>query len=123
MIRENGHSYSEYKYFKQIVVSYFEYCSYDAIEEIYALPEVKYYYRKMMNDKFYWFILLMLLKRKFKPFVTTFCSGPTKNYLTSLLRTRYFKFLITKSKLIDNTELLSRIHHAFASVPLQCSSN
>lgn len=121
LIRKCGSCYLQSKYFKRIVVSYLEYCSYGEISKVYEMLGIRNNYLDMLNDRFFSFILLMLLKRQFKPFVEAFCQGIRIN-LTSLLKTKYFKFMITKCKSTNCVVLLNRIHQALVGVPPSIAS-
>lgn len=114
-IERDGPKVLNSRYFKRILVSYVEYCSYDSLHHVYNLLGVSANVFQYLSDKYMTYILLMFLKRAYAPFIQLVTSTVVKQ-MVFLKETKYLYFFLLKAAIIKNLYIRRCLHKTLMAV-------
>lgn len=102
------------KYFKRIIVSYIEKCEPDELERVYINLNIQGRVSKLLDDKYYAYIILMLVQRH-SPSMIAELSKEYKLNFKKTISAKFTGFLLTKLVDRDDSTTLSKVHNIVCS--------
>jgi len=92
LLSSNAKQYSHHRYFKRILMSFIDKCSFDDIALVCNTYRINRDFYGYLNDKFGAFILIAVIRRGFKP-TTDILLNAIKEDMIGLYHTKFFKFV------------------------------
>lgn len=107
----------EYKLFKRILISYFQFAKSSMISETWRLIMETQTFESFFDKKFSSLILLMVVRRNFEPAILDIAWHISKK-LGSLIRRKYFKVVIEKLLQPKYKSCRSALNSSLSAIPL-----
>ena len=102
------------KYYKRIIVSYIEKCDNEELERMYRNLCIRGQVTKLLEDKYYAYIILMLVERDSPSMLSELKKEFSSNFAKTF-KARFSGFLLTKMVERDNRKTLSFTHQLLIS--------